>query len=244
MSAATELVPELGPSLGRLVAPAGLAGPGARWVPLDDVRLGLVTALFELAGAAREFGVADDPTAAVSSLSRKAWLDVWERSLAAAGDRVAVALDARLASAAAEARLPAKRRPAVLLTGEERRAIRARLGAGAADFVAALDALEVAARGVTARGAGLDGWRAAVLAAARRLESAWSSLESAAAAEEARWRDTVEQVRRWRRPVWPLWTITALVAALALYLGLVLGGYLPLPPVLEPLADAVWSWSS
>jgi hypothetical protein len=240
----TQLVPELGPSLGRLVAPVGLAGPGAGWIALDDVRLGLVTALFELAGAAREFGLADDPTAAAASLSRKTLLDVWELALAAAGDRVAAALDARLASAAAESRLPARRRAAVLLTGEERRAIRARLGAAAADFVGALDALEVAAHGVTARGEGLDQWRAALLAAARRLESAWMSLEKAAAAEEARWSDTIEAVRRWHRPLWPLWLVTAAVVALTVYLGLVLGGYLPVPPLLKPLADTVWSWSS
>ena len=42
-------VPELGPSLGRLVDPSA-ASPGALRVPLDDIRLTLFSGVFDLAG--------------------------------------------------------------------------------------------------------------------------------------------------------------------------------------------------
>jgi hypothetical protein len=238
---ATPLVPELGPALGELIAPPTLAGYGSGWVALDDVRLGLVTALFDLAGAARGFELAGDSAAAVSSLARPAWLAAWERALAAATDRLTAVVDERFAAAAAESRLPVRRRAALAVTAEERRALEARLGAAAAGFVAALDALEEAGNNA-ARSGGLVAWREALLAAARRLETAWAGLERAAGEEERRWAPAIERVRRWRRPVWPLWVASAVVVAGAAYLGLVLGGYLPVPAPLAGLADWVWSW--
>ena len=48
-------------------------------------------------------------------------------------------------------------------------------------------------------------------------------------------------MRAWRRPTWPLWLLTAVVAGAATYLGLVLGGYLPVPPPLEGLAAFWWA---
>lgn len=240
---AAPLVPELGPALGELVAPAGLAGYAHGWVALDDVRLGLVSTLFDLAGAARGFELAGDSASAVASLGRAAWLGAWETALDATAARIAEAIDARFANAASEARLPARRRTALAVTAEERRALEARLGADAAGLVAALDALEEAGNAVTARGdGGLAAWREALLAAARRIETAWAGLERAAQAEEARWRGAIEGVRRWRRPVWPLWLFSVLLVGGAAYVGLVLGGYLPVPAPLADFARWVWSW--
>jgi hypothetical protein len=48
-------------------------------------------------------------------------------------------------------------------------------------------------------------------------------------------------VRSWRRPTWPLWLVTALVLAAAIWLGLVLGGYIPVPDPLRGLAE--WWWA-
>ena len=49
------LIPELGPALGRLCSrPQAASG---RWVSVDDIRLDLVTRIFELAGAARGFAI-------------------------------------------------------------------------------------------------------------------------------------------------------------------------------------------
>ena len=48
-------------------------------------------------------------------------------------------------------------------------------------------------------------------------------------------------VHAWRLPRWPLWLLTVLVLGAAIYLGLVLGGYVPVPPMLEGLAEFWWS---
>jgi hypothetical protein len=61
---------------------------------LDDIRLDLVTGIFELAGAARSFAASGDRQGAISSLSRVAWLGLWERAVAAAAERLAALVNA------------------------------------------------------------------------------------------------------------------------------------------------------
>jgi hypothetical protein len=239
-----DVIPELGPSLGRLIDPP--PGPlGALQVPLDDVRIDLVTGVFDLAGAGRSFAVAGDRDGAMTSLGRVAWLGLWEKAVAIAAGRIAAEANARLKSAAEESRYPRRRLAARRITEQDARAIAARLGSGGAPFVASLDALEQAANsagGARAREAGaFVGWQGAVTAAARRLEAAWMALEESARAEQARWAAEVEQVRHWHRPTWPIWVLTAVVVGAAGYLGLVLGGYLPVPPALEGVATLVWT---
>lgn len=237
------LVPELGPSLGRLVDPAG-PPHGALAVPLDDVRLDLVTAVFDLAGAGRAFAAAGDRDGAVASLGRVAWLGAWERAVETAAERIATAAGKGLRFAAEESRFPRRRLRSLAPTDADTRAIAARLGAGGAPFVAALDQLERAAHataGGIARGAaGASAWQEALGAAARRLESAWLALEASALAEEGRWGAEIAAVRDWRRPTWPAWLVTAIVLAGAAYLGLVLGGYLAVPGPLQGLAAFWW----
>lgn len=231
------VVPELGPSLGRLVlSPTeGAEGPlGAR---LDDIRLRLVSGVFELAGAARGFAATGDPEGAVGSLNRVALLGLYEKAVGTAAERIAATVNAQLQSAADESRYPRARLRRHLLTADDTRAIAARLGSGGAGFVAALDAMEQVAR---TRPAPRD-WQDALLAAARRLESAWLALEETAEGEQRRWRAEVTQVRSWRRPVWPLWLITALVLGAAVYLGLLLGGFLPVPARLAGFTS--WWWT-
>jgi hypothetical protein len=238
------VVPELGPSLGRLVDPP--ASPrGALRVSLDDIRLDLVTGVFDLAGAGRSFAAAGDHDGAVASLGRVAWLGLWEQAVAATASRIAAEANAGLRLAAAESRLPERRLHPLALTGEDTRAIGARLGSGGAPFVAALDALEqtVHATGSTrGRGpAGVQAWQTALGTVARRLESAWLALDAAARVEQERWASEIARVRAWHRPLWPVWLVTALVLAAATYLGLVLGGYLPVPAPLAGLAAFWWA---
>src|SRR6185312_16207319 len=131
------------------------ARPGTadgRWVRLDDIRLDIASRIFELGGAAREFAAADDRAAAVSSLNRQAWLVEWERAVAEATDRIAHAVNARLEAAAGEARLPGRRRRELPLSEADRRAISARLGAGAYAFLQALEGLEQLVPAVSAGG--------------------------------------------------------------------------------------------
>ncbi|HET8836297.1 MAG TPA: hypothetical protein VFN08_16315 [Gemmatimonadales bacterium] len=244
MTVPVDSIPELGPSLGRLIDPPP-APLGALRVPLDDVRIDLVTGVFDLAGAARSFAAAGDHDGGMASLGRAALLALWEKAVATAAGRIAAEANAGLKSAAEEARYPKRRLTARRLTEQDARAIAARLGSGGAPFVASLDALEQAANGAGgARGreaAAMATWQAAVMSAARRLEAGWMALEDSARAEQARWAAEIEQVRRWRRPTWPIWAVSAVVVAAAGYLGLVLGGYLPVPPALEGLATMVWT---
>ena len=230
-------VPELGPSLGRMVVPPADAADGALGARLDDIRLRLVTGVFDLAAAARSFAGVGDADGATGSLGRVALLGLFEKAVTAAAERIAATVNAQLRSAAAESRYPAARLRQLLVTPEDTRAIAARLGSGGAGFVDALDVMEQAARVRTAP----REWRDALLAAGRRLESAWLALEEGAEAEQRHWHGEVMRVRAWRRPAWPLWTATLLVLALAGYLGLLVGGYLPVP---EPLAGfTAWWWA-
>ena len=239
------LFPELGPSLGRLVDPPQLRDRGSLDLVLDDIRLDLVTGIFELAGAARSFAASGDRQGAVASLSRVAWLDLWERAVAATAERLAEVVNAKLSEAAIESRLPARQLEAFRLKTEDVRAITSRLGSGGAGFVSALDALEQTVPSASASGirgwAGQEEWQRALAAAARRLEAAWLALSAGAWAEQDRWKVEIDRARAWRRPTWPLWLLSVAVLAAATYLGLVLGGYLPVPLPLGPLAEFWWS---
>ena len=233
-------IPELGPLLGRLAEPAG-ATRGV--VPLDDIRLQLVSDLFELAGAARSFADSGDFASAAQSLNRHGWLAAWERAVAAAAARVTERIEGRIRSAAAESRLPQRKLRRVLLTDDERRGIVVRLGSGGALLVDALDEMEQSVRSMARQGTAGASWRDALAAVARRLDSAWSSLERAAAAEEAAWSEDISEVRAWRRALWPLWLITALVLLALGWLALVLGGFINSPAWFLPVAQWWWNFA-
>src|SRR3954471_12659576 len=241
-------VPELGPSLGRLSdPPVGATDRDNLDIALDDIRLDLVTGIFDRAGAARSFASAGDRHSAVASLGRVAWLDLWEHAVAAAARRLAEAVNARMRAAALESRLPEAKLERILLSAEDMRAVASRLGSGGANFVSALDALEQTVPAAAASGTrgrlGQEEWHRALAATARRLESSWLALIAAAKREQERWKGEVESIRAWRRPRWPLWLITVLLLAIATYLGLILGGYVAVPGPLRGFADFWWSRS-
>jgi hypothetical protein len=223
-------VPELAPSLGRVLVPRRLEEP---WVPLDDIREQLATRVMELGGEARAAAARERWDAVLDAVGRRAWLAAWEAAARRAGERVSAVLDAEIAQAAHRVRMPRALRRRRRLAGSEKRAIGARLAAGGETFVAALDALEAVAARV--RGASvLDKaahaeWQEALRTAARRLEAAWLALETAVAEERRRWEQEIEAIERWRPSLWPLLVVWAPFAAMLLWLGLVLGGYLPAP---------------
>jgi hypothetical protein len=221
-------LPELGPALGRLVHPAS-ASPVDRL--LAPVRLSLVTHLLESAGAARAALAEGHEAAARAALSPAAWAAMWDTAAEEAAAILIRRLDERLLGAAAAARMPAWRAERHRVTAAEHRGIHARLGAGAGALLRSAGELD--------RVAG-PGWAEQVLAAARRLESAWSGLTAAAERELAEWEGDIEAVAAWRRPQWPVWAFTAGVLVFALWSGLVLGGYLPVPGPLQPAAEFVW----
>jgi hypothetical protein len=241
----TWIVPELGPSLGRLSDPPGNAAGRGLHIVLDDIRLELVTGLFDMAGAARSFAAGGDRHGAIASLGRVGWLGLWEHAVAAAAQRLAESINQRLGAAAVESRLPRKKLEGFLLSPVDVRAIASRLGSGGANFVSALDALEQTVPAAASSGQrgriGQEEWQRALATTARRLESSWLALLAAANTEEERWGGEIERVRAWRRAVWPLWLLTGAVLAAATYLGLVLGGYVPVPPLLQGFADLWWT---
>jgi hypothetical protein len=69
------------------------------------------------------------------------------------------------------------------------------------------------------------------------LEAAWLNLEEAVEREAARWQEVADRVAHWRRPLWPVVAVGALVTALAAWFGLAYGGYLPAPDWLVRLWD-------
>jgi hypothetical protein len=223
-------VPELGPSLGRVLVPRRLGEP---WVPLDDIREELATRVMELAGEARAAAVREERERVLEVLSRRAWLAAWEQAIHRLAERVTQALESRIELAARRARMPRRRWRRRLLSGAEKRAIAARFASGGEQLVAALDALEAAAvrardGGVVDKTAHAD-WQDALGRAARRLEAAWLAVEAEVAEEERRWSAEIEAVERWRPPLWPVLASWAGIAAALVWLGLVLGGYLPAP---------------
>lgn len=221
-------LPELGPALGRLVHPASARGTDRL---LASVRIALVTRLLDAAGAARAALAEGDEEAAHQALAPSVWAAAWNQAAEEAAAVVIEKLEARITSAAVAARMPAWRLDRHRITPAEHRAIHARLGAGAGAMLREAAGLEQASRAQ---------WGEQVLATARRVESAWAALLAAADRELAEWGPDIEQVAAWRRARWPLWTVTGVVLALALWAGLLLGGYLPIPQALRPVAEMLW----
>lgn len=223
-------VPELAPSLGRVIVARHRDAP---WVPLNDIREELATAVLELAGEGRGAGTREDRAQVLEVTGRRAWAAAWDQAVRRAAARVADALDAEIVRTARQVRLPRRRLRRHLLANAEKRAIAARLGTGGAAFVAALDELDAAAvrvQGATVldKDAHAD-WQEALRTAARRVEAAWLALEAEVEEERRRWTPEIETLARWRPALWPVAVLWAPVAAALIWLGLVLGGYLPAP---------------
>ena len=150
-----------------------------------------------------------------------------------------LAPDAGTCSVPADWRIAAMEQEVV---GTERRAIDFVLD-GDTEF-RALEAASGPVRPERAPVAAVTAWQDALLTVARRFESAWLGLLEALAREGREWDAEVQDLRRWRRPAWPLYATAALLFGVALYVGLVLGGYLPVPGPVRPLVEELWArWS-
>src|SRR5436309_3109111 len=77
-------VPELAPSLGRVLVPRRVAEP---WVPIDDIREALATRVLELGGEARAAAEREDRERVLETVSRRAWRAAWEQAVRRAADR-------------------------------------------------------------------------------------------------------------------------------------------------------------
>jgi hypothetical protein len=234
-------VPELGPALGKVLSGTGRADGT---LALDRFRLELVGRLFDASGEARRLASAGERDGALAALDAPVWQDAWERTAAGIAGVLVERVNHRLAGEASAVRMPRRLRRRVTLDPAEVRGVSSRLGASGAGLVPALDDVHACAarlRGATAgeRDA-LDRWQEALVAAAGRTEAAWLSLEDALDTEIARWDQVAATLARWRRPWWPVIAVGVPAWAFALWLGLVLGGYLTAPGWLR----ALWPWGS
>jgi hypothetical protein len=238
-------IPQLGPSLGRLVAPPPppAGAPQPHWIALDDIRLGLVTELIETAGQAREWARQGDRDLALATIGKEIWSGAWSRATGLVTDRARQAINRRLEGAADEARLPRRKRRALALDPEETHYLSARLRRDDAAFHDALEVLERSihqVRGSPGSRSASVTYQEALQTAARRLEAAWLALEDQLQREWASWERQVQVVRGWRRPGWPLWVSGAILLGVALWAGLMLGGYVTVPGPLRGLAESFW----
>jgi hypothetical protein len=166
-------------------------------------------------------------------------LEAWEEAVAAVADQVTERIEETLWVEARVARMPRRRLRRRLPDDEARRGLLARLGAAGVALVPALDTLErCAVAAVTATGLDRDAmnaWQDALRTAARRLDAAWIALEDTVEHEWAQWEAVAADVGRWRRPWWPVLAVGVVVLALAVWIGLVFGGYAAAPGPLEDL---------
>jgi len=233
-------IPELGPSLGKLVS-GSRADAGD--VPLAPVRLQLVSRLFEQAGEARRMAEEEQTADALALLGRTAWLGAWEAAVAGATDRLLGRIDRQLDAEARAVRMPARQRARLRPTEHDRRQLMARLGSAGAGLLPVLDEVERTAvalrdgRGFEPQA--LAAWQEALLTAGRRLEAAWLGLEDALEAEIVRAAGAADAVSRWRRPLWPVLVIGGLALVVALWLGAMFGGFLAAPAWLGRLWQSV-----
>jgi len=227
-------VPELGPSLGKVITGTGRDPGGFQF---DVVRHQLATRLFDAAGEARRLAARDERQAAVAAVGRAAWLEAWEETIAAVADQVNVRIERMLGDEARYARMPKRRLRRHLPDEDARRGLLARLGAAGVGLVPALDELDRCAEAAVAA-TGLDrdamtAWQDALRTAARRLDAAWIALEESVEREWVQWKRVDAEIGQWRKPWWPVLAASAVVMALALWIGLVLGGYVRAPAPLE-----------
>jgi hypothetical protein len=198
---------------------------------VDEVRLELVSTILSHAGLARERRSLGDAAGSAAAIEGRTWLEAWRTAAASAAERVLDEITARLNAAAVVSRMP-KRRLARELPGEEdRRVLRARLdGTGMG--------LEAAAANLQGPSLRIDYLRRV----AGELELAWAALCRVVRVELETWNDRVARVRAWRRP-WTGFAVgSAIALALATWLGLVLGGFVPVPGWLRPFAE--WAWNT
>jgi hypothetical protein len=203
----------------------------------------MVHRIFEAEAEARSWVETGDHVAAVDALGRAAWVSAWEQAVHAAAGRAGEEVSRRVRLAALESRMPDRLMVRVLPTAEEVHVTATRFGSSGAEFVEALDELDLAGEAVKAAPSvpAAARWSDALLRVARRLEAAWIAFESAVEREWAIWSPEIEAARRWRRVRWPLWLISAGVLLLATWLGLVLGGFLPYPGWFAPVVDGFWN---
>lgn len=221
--------PEIGPFLGRLTDATRRFGDPT--IGLDEVRLGLVTDLFERSHAARGFLSVDDFAGARAALDKRGWLEIWQGAAQAVADRVIDARRQGLLRAQRLAGCPDRVVKRWLPSAEDREMLAAKLEA------AGIPLEEQVARGFPVGPA----WWDAVRQAAVALEDSWEQLEAVVLDESKATARQISHLEGWRPSRAPWLAAGVGLTVLFGWLGLVLGGFLPRPSWLDPVAT--WFWS-
>ena len=223
-------VPELGPSLGKLLS-VSAGTRGEEW--LDPVRYRLGTRIIESGGEARRLASSEERSATIAAIGREVWKQAWDEAVGSAAELLVNRLEAHLEAEALAVRMGRRRRARLKYNQQEKRALTARLGANGAELIPALDELHAhAERAFSATGLEPDAvqnWQDSLGKAGRRLEAAWMELERAVEDEVAKGLRYADEVADWRRPVWPIMAVGLVVVPCATWFGLVLGGYITAP---------------
>jgi len=222
------IIPELGPLFGTLIEPAD---PGSEDAELNLVRLSMVGALFERAGSARRLLASGDESGARTAFGPRVWVQIWDDAAERSAAVLAQRIDRQIRQAAAYSRYPRKRLTQQLPSPEDRRILAARLSAAGIGLESAAPVLESPG----------GEWQEAQRRMAGEIEQSWHRLVRTAHEELAFWEGRSRAIRDWRRPWWPLLLGGGVALALSTWVGLMLGGYLPVPEPLRPAADWVWS---
>ncbi len=222
-------LPEIGPYLGRL-------GDATRrfddpHVGLDEVRLATVSELFERAHAARGFLLIGDLAGARAALDRIEWLGVWRSAASKVADLTIASIGARIERAQRLSGCPNRLASRRLPGPEDREVLGAKLEA------AGIPLERQVARGFPSD----DRWPEAVRQSAVALEDSWEQLEVVVREALRAAEPDVDAIARWRPSPLPWQIGFGILAAIAGWLGLTLGGFLPLPGWLDGLHR--WFWS-
>lgn len=223
-------VPELGPSLGKLLSVSTGSGD-EDW--LDPVRHKLGTRIIECGGEARRLAASGERSAALAAIGREIWKQAWDEAVGSATELLVDRLEAHLEAEALAVRMGGRRRTALRYTSREKRALTARLGSMGAELIPVLDELEKRAEGaLSATGlepASIRNWQETLAVAGRRLEAAWMALDRTVEDEVAKGLRNADEVAEWRKPVWPVLITGAFALPAVAWFGLVLGGFLAAP---------------
>lgn len=234
-------VPELGPSLGRLLTPR-LDGDGP--LRLDEIRCKLGTRIIDSGGEARRLAANEERSATLAAIGRDVWKQAWDEAATAAADLVIGKLDMHIEAEAQAVGMGRKQTARRMSGKQEKRALAARLGSVGADLIPVLDelndrgALALVATGLEPEA--VSHWQDSLVRAARQLEACWLRLEEVVSLEVTRRLETAESVSRWRRPVWPVLISGVVLVPAVTWFGLVLGGYISSPNWLTRIWQAVF----
>ena len=215
----------MGPLVGRLLTPAE-PEPDAL---LDELRVELLTTLFAAAGRARTAARQEGTAAARAQLGHAVWLDAYRHAAERAASQSADLIDRRIRDAARVSRMPDRRLVRHLLTSADRETLLHRM-------ISAGIPLERTPPPEEA-----EPWADGLRRSAAALETSWERLVRFVGEERVRGDAVARAVSQWRRSPVPLWILTGALLVLALYLGLVVGGYLPAPGPLANLRALWWS---